>query len=405
MADGSPSARTLTHADFDDCFTVFTAAFMNDGLEHTRELFREAFQPELAHGVRDGDQLVGVASRFTPEMTLPGGTRCPVAAVTAVGVRPGHRRRGILTTLMRDQLDAVRERGVEPVAALHASEGSIYGRFGYAVGGNDVRLALPRAARFAPGILVDPRPVREVDRDEGLRFAERLYPSVAQQRTGWLSRDSTAWTTRIVNDAARDAPALRWAVHPDGYALYRPKVAWNDRGPTYELRVQELVATTPAATAALWRYLLDLDLVGEVVWHRAATDESVLHMLADPRQATVAHFDGVWLRLVDLGGALRARRYSVPVDVIVEVTDSFCPWNAGLWRLRAGADGVAECRESNGTPQVSLDVTDLAAAYLGGTTITALARAGRVTEHEPGVVGRLSQAFATDHAPHCPEGF
>src|SRR5438105_11399722 len=93
------------------------------------ERFMRVLDHERMHAAWDDGKIVGGAGAFTFEMTVPGGT-VPTAGVTVVGVYPTHRRRGVLRSMMRAQLDDVHERG-EPLAALWASEETIYGRFGY----------------------------------------------------------------------------------------------------------------------------------------------------------------------------------------------------------------------------------------------------------------------------------
>ncbi|GAA2354812.1 hypothetical protein GCM10009854_36060 [Saccharopolyspora halophila] len=165
-----------------------------------------------------------------------------------------------------------------------------------------------------------------------------------------------------------------------------------------------LGAETPQAYAAPWRYLLDLDLAAEVVWPKAAADEPIGRLLADPRAARQQHSDGLWLRLIDLESALPARRYGAGADVVLEITDGFRPWNAGRWRLRTSLSDASVSRTQE-PAQLALDTADLAAAYLGGTTLTSLAAAGRVRELVPGALSTASRAFATDRPPSCPDAF
>ncbi|MEU5851101.1 GNAT family N-acetyltransferase [Saccharopolyspora shandongensis] len=400
------TTRKLSTGDYESFFAVFTAAFLDDSRDPAMERYREVFDPSLAHGTFDGDELIGVAGRFSLDITVPGPAQHPVAAISAVGVKPGHRRRGVLTSLMRAQLDDVHADGTG-LTALYASEGSIYGRFGYGLASYETRLSLPRGAAFLSTVDVDERRVREVDRETALEFAHRRYPEVAATRTGWLSRGDGSWEVRMIDDRAErgDLGRARFALHPDGYVIYRPKPEWTTRGPAYQLQVLELVAATPQAYAALWRYLLDIDLVGEVNWPKAALDEPVVGMLADPRAASRQILDGLWVRLVDVDRALATRRYSAPVDVVLDITDRFCPWNAGRWRLTAGSDGIGKLSRTDDPGQLELDVTDLAAAYLGGNTLAGLARSGRVAELAPGALLEASRAFATEDAPHCQESF
>ncbi|MDA3626761.1 GNAT family N-acetyltransferase [Saccharopolyspora sp. WRP15-2] len=403
---GELSARGLRADEYDDFFGVFSAAFLDDSLAASSEAYEDVFRAEFAHGVFDGDEMIGAAGRLEQEITVPGPAQCPLAAITAVGVKPGHRRRGVLTSLMREQLGALHDDGM-PVAALYASEAGIYGRFGYGLASFESHLAVPRGAAFLSTVEVDGRRVREVGREQALEFARSLYPAVAAANPGWLSRSDGSWEARVLDspNARGDVSAPRFAVHPDGYAIYRPKREWTSRGPAYQLHVAELVAATPQAYAALWRYLLDIDLVAEVVWRKAAIDEPVLGMLVNPRAVDREVLDGLWVRLVDLDRALMARRYAAPVDVVFDVTDRFCPWNEGRWRLRADGAGSATATRTENAGEISLDVAALAAAYLGGTTLAALARTGRVVEREPGALLAASRAFATDFAPHCQEGF
>ena len=403
MADSTLLSRTLTHDEFDEFRAVFAAALMFEDDEQHRERSRPLFEPDRAHGVFDGRELIGAGYSLNPAITLPGGRPCPLAAVTAVGVKPGHRRRGVLTMLMRAQLDSLHEAG-EPIAALYASEGSIYGRFGYGVGSYEARVSVPRGAAFLSTVELDPRPVREVSAEDAMTFVREIYPRVTEKQVGYLSRDSEHWELRLSWNRD-DAGKLRYAVHPAGYALYRPKSAWTTRGPDYELRVEEIVATTPQAYAALWRYLLDMDLVTEVRWNKAAVDEPVTSMLTNPRLARREVLDGLWVRLVDVDRALEARRYRAPLDVVIEVSDAFCDWNAGRWHLRVDANGVAKVTRADEPAQLAADVSDLGAVFLGGNTIASLVRAGRIVELDEGAALRASVAFGTDHAPHCPEGF
>lgn len=390
--------RTLTDAESDEFLAVFGAAFLRD---------LAVFRPLVGHirpiGAFDGTELVGVAAHFDQAMTVPGGLGCPLAAVTTVGVKPDHRRRGAASALMRHQLDDRRAAGI-PLAALYASEGAIYGRYGYGAASTSNHLEVPRRAAFRPGVDVDERPVREAAREQALPVLHEQYARIAADRIGWLARDA-GWEAReVIQEQRGNEEQHRFALHPEGHLIYRAQPKWSDRGPDYRLEIVTLGAETPRAYAALWRYLLDLDLAAEVVWPKAAVDEPIGQLLADPRAARQQHSDGLWLRLIDLETALPARRYGAEADVSLEVTDEFCPWNAGRWRLRTSPSDSSVARTEE-PAQLALDVTDLAAAYLGGTTLTSLAAAGRVRELVPGALSTASRAFATDRPPSCPDSF
>jgi predicted acetyltransferase len=191
---------------------------------------------------------------------------------------------------------------------------------------------------------------------------------------------------------------------PEGYAIYRVKPDWDHLGPKSVMEVWEAVTLTPRALRGLWRYLFDVDLVRSVKGHRVAAPAPLQQVLAEPRALGLVMADGLWVRLVDLPAALGARRYATVDELILEVSDAFCAWNAGRWRIRtSGAPGVAEAtvEPATATADIALDTADLAAAYLGGSRLLDLATVGRVTEFTPGAVARANALFAAGREPWC----
>lgn len=397
--------RTLTDADLPAFSEVLASAFLTDHSEDFLAEERFVFEPSRSHAVFDGETMIGTGELLSRRIVLPGADPVPVGAVTSIGVAPGHRRRGVLSMIMRGQLELLHEIG-EPLAVLWASEGGIYGRFGYGLGTQHARISLPRGTAFRRDVVVDPGPVRELPRERALPLMRDIYDQVWRTRAGYLDRTDATWEYHLFDRPERrnGHTALRFAVHPQAYAVYRTKLDWQDRGPRSTVTVHELTAATPAAYAAILRYLLDIDLVGEVVL-RLGTDEPLVHMLADPRAALRTTFDALWVRMVDIDRALMARRFLVPLDVVLEVDDELCPWNAGRWRLVAGPDGRAEVTRADTPADLALDVAALGAAFLGGTRLTTLAGAGRVRECRPGALARASLAFLHDDEPRCLEPF
>lgn len=404
MAD-QLTIRTLTDADLPTFSELLASAFLMD---HTDDFLTEegsVFEPARSHGVFDGETMIGIGQAMSRRIAMPGAGPVPAGAVTSVGVAPGHRRRGVLSMIMRAQLDLLREAG-EPLAILWAAEGGIYGRFGYGLGTHATKIAVPRGAAFHRDVVVDPEPVRELPRERALPVIRDLYDRLWQTRAGYLGRTDGSWEYHLSDGPGRRTgqTGLRFAVHPQAYAIYRTKSNWQERGPRSTVLVHELTAATPAAYAAMLRYLLDIDLVGEVEL-RLGTEEPLVHLLADPRAAVRTTFDGLWVRVVDVGQALSARRYLTPLDVVLAIDDDVCPWNAGRWRLVAGPDGQAEVTRTDAEADLALDVSALGAAFLGGTRLATLAGAGRVRELCPGTLAPTSLAFLHHEEPRCLELF
>ena len=371
-----------------------------------------AFDPGLPARVG----LVGTTGVYSFQMAVPGAV-FPVAGVTAVSVLPTHRRRGILRSLMSRQIADIAARGEEPIAALWASETPLYGRYGYGRASSHASFRFGRGeGALSPLAPVDPGlTLRLAEPAEAAADLAKVYDTVLSGQPGFFTRDAD-WWERVLDDPAeerRGASPLRCVLAADGdgvrgYSLYRSTSRWEEGTvlPDGSIDVWELIAADPAASAALWRDLLSRDLVTSVTADLRPADDPLLYQLHDSRRARVRVVDNLWVRIIDLPGALARRAYSSPVDVVLEVTDELLPANAGRWRLRAGGPGgAADCARTDERADIALDVRELGAAYLGGTRLAALAAAGLVGELRPGAAGSLSTAMSWDPAPWCPRIF
>lgn len=403
--------RPVTAAELPAFLHSLETAFHEESDDDAVAMMRGVFEPERSLAIFDDGEIVATAGIFTRELTIPGALMS-VAGVTTVGVLPTHRRRGLLTQLMRRQLDDVRAAG-EPVAALWASEPVIYGRFGYGLASRHASVTVRNGgARLRPGIPAPAgRTVLMAPADAVDRIAP-VYDAVRRERVGHLDRSAGWWARRVHDpEAHRDGRGpLRAAVHEapdgtvDGYVLYGVRVDWNMAGPNSTVVVRELVGATPEATVALWSFLVGLDLTRSVEWWPAAPDEAYGELLEGPDRPQVQVGQNLWIRLVDVDAALAARTYGAPFDVILEVEDAFCPWNAGRHRL--GWDGArATCAPTGDDADLALAAGDLGAAYLGGTSLAALAAIGRVRELRPGALDPVAQSFLIAREPWCPEIF
>jgi predicted acetyltransferase len=189
-----------------------------------------------------------------------------------------------------------------------------------------------------------------------------------------------------------------------GSASYRTKHRFDDAGITDgELMIGDLHGLDAAALRALWRLLLDVDLVRTVRAWNQPEDCELAWWLADPRQLRVSPRDGLWLRILDVPAALARRRYASEGHLVLGVRDSQVDANCGAFELEAGGEG-AECKRSSAEPEVALDVRDLASLYLGGVSVQSLARAGRVAG-DGAALQRMDRMFRWHLAPWCADSF
>jgi predicted acetyltransferase len=409
--------RPVSPEEFDDFQNVSMHAFHGTPLtEEQRGLVMGHLEFDRTLAAFDGRAVVGSTAVYTFQLSVPGQRTLPAAGVTWVSVLPSHRRRGVLNAMMARQLADVRDRG-EPLAVLWASESVIYPRYGYGLAMWHAEFTLHRGdGALAKALSGDPRlRVRITEPEAALPELGKVYDTVLAVRPGFIARNE-AWWRRTIYDPAdwrHGASALHCVVAEDddgprGYALYSGQNKWDEQSdlPAGVLRVREMVAADPEAGATLWSDLLGRDLTGEFHVPDRPVDDPLLYQLADPRRARTRLADALWVRIIDVPAALAGRAYSCPVDVVIEVRDDRIPSNAGRWHLAApGVAATASCVPTTAAADLSFDVVELGAAYLGGTRLGALAGAGRVTELRPGAVRELSAAMAWDPAPWCPVHF
>ncbi|GAA5080701.1 putative acetyltransferase [Thermocatellispora tengchongensis] len=398
--------RPLSESEWDAYVRVWVEAFNSADTPAIFDRFRAMTEFDRTLAAFDGPEVVGNTAALSFTMTVPGATT-PVAGVTGVAVLPSHRRRGILSALMLRQLTDLHEGG-EPVAALYASEAAIYGRFGYGRAADSLLFDIPtRGSAFGPGVPEDPSLRLRVARPaEARKEFETVFEAVRAERPGQYARTAARWD-QLLADEEHDregAGPLRCLIAEDGsaargYALFRVKANWSAHDtPEGELRLNELYATDPAAYALIWRGVLDRDLVRTVkAWSRPV-DDPLIHLIAEPRNLRATWLDDLWIRLVDVDRALAARAYSAPVDVVVQVEDARCPWNARRWRLSGDGSG-ARCEATSDAADLTLPVSALGAAYLGGRPLSAYGGAGLVAEHTPGALRALSTAMSWEPRP------
>ncbi|MGW0552760.1 GNAT family N-acetyltransferase [Streptomyces sp. NPDC002926] len=404
--------RVLRPSEWDDWYGKLMLAFGGAGeAPEERDLWDSLTEHERSIGAWDGDYCVGTAGAFSFGVSVPGGAMVPAAGVTMVSVAATHRRRGVLTSMMRRQLDDVRGWG-EPLAVLTASEPEIYGRFGYGIATQQMSAQIDTVqARINVPEGADAVRLRFAKVEDVAQECEAVYVRSIGSRPGMLAR-KPGWERLPLLDPPgdRDGGSAMQCVVAEregeivGFVRFHNKAEWEPRGPKGTIVLRHIEALDPVTYAELWRFLFGIDLTVQVVARNRPVDDPLLHLVNDVRRCEVRVRDGLFVRLVDLGAALEARTYQTPLDVVFDVEDAFCPWNTGRWRLTGDRKG-ASCKRTDDEADLALTVRELGAAYLGGVSLTALAGAGRVRELRQGALTEASTAFGNDLAPWLPHGF
>ena len=382
--------RRITEDDLASASRTQSWAFHGQFDESYMPRAREWFELGDYIGAFDGSDVVGVTERFPLEITVPGGV-VTTACIGGVTVLPSHRRRGLLTEMMKRQLTAAHEDGVI-LSALEASEAPIYGRFGYGIAAvydnweiDRRRTGYRREYKWDGSIhMVTAERAREV-------FPE-VYWRSAGSRAG-VVRPPKPWWLDLFDEKKPNFYVEYREGDVEGWAIYQIK--------EQVVTVSMSIACTDAAHAALWSYCFNIDLVKTVKAWARPNDDPLMWMLHDARALERKPYDRTWLRLVDVPKALSSRTYAQEGEIVFEVRDDFCPWNDETYHLTGDSSG-ATCRPTTISPDITLSVDDLAVPYLGGFPFTPLALAGRVEEHTPGALSRADAMFATALKPWSP---
>jgi predicted acetyltransferase len=395
--------RTISEDERVDWIHSAATAFSSTAKDDEIEAILPVIEVDRSFAAFDGSRVVGTSASITFRMMVPGGARIPTAGVTMVGVQPTHRRRGINSRMMTAILEQAADRG-EPLAALFASEGAIYGRFGYGLAAflgefeaESARMQFVRG--YERGGRVD-----LVSKDDAMPLIDRVYD--AALRPGGVERNESLrdHMFALVGDE-KDHPWM-YAVHvddageADAYAVYWVKFDWPRSVPTGTMTVKECVASTPSGHANIWRFLFDVDLVSTVeAWNRPV-DEPLLHLLREPRRLRFGVNDGLWLRVVDVVAALEARRYAADGRVVFGIVDALRPETSGTYELVAEG-GVGRCSPTDAAAELAGTINVLGATYLGGTSFRQLWWSGQVEERSAGALDRADAMFASAPAPWC----
>jgi predicted acetyltransferase len=407
--------RPVTEAEYPEWLRAVRAGFLREPVVPAAELEarRAQFEPGRFIGAFEGDRCVATFRSFAQEVTAVGGGLVPADAISAVTVTATHRRRGLLTRMMSQDLAAAKERG-DVLATLIAAEYRIYGRYGFgpATSGTEWTVDVPRAGLDPRGPDLDGGRIDLVDPDEVRKLGPELHDRMRRTTPGAISRSD--WWWQLNTGAVRTEPGWTepfFAVYRaadgtvEGLMAYEVDDKWADTmQPSNTASVRSLIASSPAAERALWHYLCSIDWVMQVKSGWRAPDDLLPHLLPNPPAARISmQADWLWVRILDVVRALEARTYDGEGALVLEVVDG-SGLAGGRYRLEASPDG-ASCTTTSASADLTLDVRELATLWLGDESAVRLAALGRVREERAGA-GRVADALLrTSRRPWCPDMF
>jgi predicted acetyltransferase len=371
---------------------------------------RGVLEPPRTLAVFDSGELIATLAGHGLTMSVPGG-EVAVGGVGHVAVRADYRRRGLMTSMMTAALRDIQERG-EAVSALWPSEAPIYGRFGYGLASRHARLLIDGQPGTAGS--ASPGEIRLLPDASAADSAvlDPIYRSWYEARPGSITRSAERWRQRLAprEDAGGGTADVVCLLHRDGdevdgYALYLARPVWSQghlpKGTTVVL---EVCARTARALTALWNHLLSVDMMARTVAPMIPVDDPGIWTLRDSRQWQTELTDNLWIRLLDVPAALRARAYARDVDVVLEVYDDVLPDNARRYRLSGDVTG-ASCDPTTAPADLRVTAAQLGASYLGGTSLASFALTEGLEEKRKGALHEAATALSAPLAPCCIDTF
>jgi predicted acetyltransferase len=403
--------RPVTEDEYPAFVLALIEGFSDDLPSETfPDLIRSNLPPERTLAAFDGDDIVGTFGGYHLDVTVPGGASIGMESTTVVTVFPTHRRSGLLTAMMDNHLENAATGGYA-IAGLWASESGIYGRFGYGLATRHLSWTMrSNTIVFRGGVSLDR--VRRIKPEDAKQLIAPVFDAVARSRPGMYRRTDAWWAEVLLDEdwMKHGRTSKRYVVHDgpngiDGYAIYRQKADNGDDGHANgKVIVIEVIAANPGAEASLWSYLTSIDLCPNVEAWNVAVDDPLPLMLEEPRRiASKGPSDALWIRILDVAGALEGRSYEEDGAVVFNLEDRFRPSTSGTYRLIV-VDGRAAVDVVDENVEVNLDTESLGALYLGGGSAIALAAAGRITGDDDAIV-RLHRMFRTVVQPWCNQVF
>lgn len=360
--------------------------------------------------------VVGTYESFPGTINLGGVDLVGARFISGVSVRTSHTRRGVLRALITDDLNRAAEQG-QPLALLTASQGDIYGRFGFGVVINWHTLKVTGGKQFRLRSELDTN-VIEVDPSWVLENSSAFFERHHRQQVGSAYRRPSYphWLlySRGSKEINRELHALV-ATNADGeiigYLTYRHKTQDEVR----QIRIGDFVTLGERAGLALWDHLARMDLVEAVIFGQGSADEPIVAAAANPRHIKVTDVaDILWARVLDPVAVVQQRGYlpeaGRDLTFTIEVEDPL-GYAAGRYLIEAGDDAVNATADTaagslpTSQTHISLEVKDLAPLLLGHHRLSTLVDAGLVQVSDLRPVPAIDRLFQLTERVRFTSGF
>ena len=320
-----------------------------------------------------------VATYASLDKTLNAGRELlPLRMITDVTTSASHRRKGLLRRLIEDDLADAVAQGV-PMAALTASEATIYGRWGFGPATFRTGVEVDTTPGFAMRSFTDPGRVELIEPADAWPHVKAVFDTFHARQRGsveWPAPYQDIHTGAYDFNDGGPNKKIRGAVHldeagqVDGFVLFK-------HGEDYSVRVEEMVALTTDAQLGLWSFLAGMDRIKKLTFNLFHPEDPLAWALTDlNRVKTTEVEEFLWLRLLDVPRCLVARPWADDGTVVLEVDD---PQGHASGRFEVTTTGgVATVTPTERPSDVQVTAETLGSLYLSAVPVQHLRRAGRI---------------------------
>ena len=366
--------------------------------------------PDRAIALFDENKIIGTANSFGESISLPSNKKAKVAAVSYVSVMPTHRRQGILSEMMKIQLNEIHSIHKEPLAVLWPSESAIYGRFGYAPTHEKHYSISKNNAKFLPQISSNNLKINFLNKKEAIECYVQVNNKLMESRPGVMELTND-WAERRIEDLISNhlsnGPSYFIGIFdnktPVGLVTYSIENN-NDYGNMpASLHIWDILYLNIESAIKLWNFCLNIDLVEEIHAKGVPEDDVLEALLISPGDLNARLTTGLWIRIVDVINSLEARTYEHNGEIILKVDDSIIKDNNNTYLLNTNDKSTPKCEITSKNPDVEITIQGLSEIYLGTFDLNNLIASGNIKNKK--VIKTIKEIFKSESKPFCPMHF
>lgn len=405
------SIKKINTTNIKDFAKAEAIPYTSDSTDYYIKRLKMLADPKRALALADNDKIIGTANSFSEYISLPTNKSSKVAAVSYVSVQPTHRRQGILSEMMKLQLNQIYSQYKEPLAILWPSETAIYGRFGYAPTREKHYKISKHNAKFISGLNDYPLETKILNKKEAINSYLEINNNLMNKRPG-VMKLTKKWAERRIEDLSSKylstGPSYFVGIYDAnklvGFVTYTIEGSNEYGNMPSSLNIWDIIYINDKAAINIWNYCLNIDLVDEIYAKGVPEDDVLESLLISPGSLNARVTTGFWIRIVDVIKALETRSYNEKGKLIFNLSDSIINQNNNTFLLDTKNQNPT-CKISTESPDIEITINGLSEIYLGTFNLNNLIASQNLKIINKKIINFINRAFKENNTPFCPMHF